>query len=377
MVFLALALALACGAALASEGQEDRWRERVERSLGADHFGAGATALVGGAVAGDLFLAGGEVIVGNEVGGDLVAAGGTIRIDADTGQDVYAAGGELSLNARVARNARLAGGKLDIGPQAHIAGNLTAAAGKVNVRGPVDGYVLAAAERIYIDAPIGGDVELRSRSIELGPRARIAGALRYAAQTELQRDPAAQIGGGVVRIAPSRTADWTRIGEAAKAAIIAAFWIWNVGMMMLAVVLVLLAPESAARLAETARRRFWTSLLVGFLTLVATPIAIAILLATGIGAPLGLLLLLAYVAVLLVGYSVAGVALGQAVLERIKADCARRRAWQAGAAALALLVLALLALVPVLGGVVAFVALLVGAGALLFRAGTDARSAAT
>ncbi|MDX1375284.1 MAG: polymer-forming cytoskeletal protein [Burkholderiales bacterium] len=373
MRFYALALALACAAALASDGQDDSWRERVERSVGADRFGAGGTALVSSSVAGDLFLAGGEVIVGDEVGGDLVAAGGTIRIDADSGQDVYAAGGQLSLNARVARNARLAGGKLDIGPRARIAGSLAAAGGRINVRGPVDGYVLAAAKRVYIDAPIGGDVELRASSIELGPRARIAGGLRYAAQTELQRDPAAEIGGSVERIEPRRAADWLRIGDAVEGAIVAAFWIWTVGMMVLAVVFVVVAPKSATQLAETVRGRFWTSLLVGFLTLVAAPIAIAILLATGIGAPLGLLLLLAYAAVLLVGYAAAGVALGQGVLERINPDRTRHRAWQAAAAVLALLVLTLLALIPVLGGLIAFVALLVGAGALLFRAGTGAR----
>ena len=39
MRFIALALALACGAVLASDRDDDRSFERVERSLGADRFG--------------------------------------------------------------------------------------------------------------------------------------------------------------------------------------------------------------------------------------------------------------------------------------------------------------------------------------------------
>ena len=91
---------------------------------------------------------------------------------------------------------------------------------------------------------------------------------------------------------------------------------------------------------------------------------------TIIGIPLGLLAILGYVALLLVGYVWLSVVVGGMLLDRFSAGSAARTAWRVGAAALAMLALALLARIPVIGGFVMFAALVVGIGmivAVVFR----------
>ncbi len=351
-------------AALAADDDAEAFRtKRVVAGLGADRFIAGETATLREAVSGDAFLAGGDVLVDQSVGGDLVAAGGEIRIDAVASQDVYAAGGRVLLDGSVGRNARVAGGRVDIGPRARVAGNVTMAGGRIAMRGAVDGYVQVAGERILLDGPVGGDVEARGQTIELGPDARIAGTLRYASGKELIRDPAAQVQGEIEQLPQSRA--WTNLGRAGRSAAEIAFWVWSLGLILLAAVLVLVAPVSM-RVADTVRGRLMLSFVIGFVALVSVPVAAALLLATGVGAPLGVLALLGYAAALLVGYVFAGVALGQVALGRMR-GASPTPGWRAGAAALGLLALAIVSRIPFAGAVIALLALIIGTGALVLQ----------
>ena len=118
------------------------------------------------------------------------------------------------------------------------------------------------------------------------------------------------------------------------------------------------------------------ALLSGFIELVCIPVAALIFFITLIGAPLGLLALLLYFVLLLLGYVATSVALGDWALQRWKTEAAARTAWRIGAAVLAVLVLALLGSVPWLGGLVAFVALLAGIGAIVLQLTPGSQSAA-
>jgi cytoskeletal protein CcmA (bactofilin family) len=322
---------------------------------GADRFVAGGSALVSQATKGDLVAAGGELRLSAPVGGDVLAAGGSLTIEGNLAEDLYAAGGEVRFDGTLAGNARVAGGSVSIGRSARIEGNTSLAGGRVAVQGALGGYLHAAGGRVLIDGPVQGNVEVAAGSLEVGPQARIDGALRYRTRAPLRMDPAAEVRGGVERL-PFEAYD----ERAARFAVGAAFGVWLLGLMLLAALLAGLLPGPTGRVAQAARQRFGWSLLSGFLALVAVPPAIVILLVTVIGIPLALLAVLLYLALILAGYVGAGIALGNAVLRR----------WQGGwrralAAALGVLVVSLLALVPWLGALVVFVALITGMGAIL------------
>lgn len=357
-------IAAAVGANAATDGKSHMGR-RAEHSLGADRFLAGPTVLVRQSVTGDLFAAGGEIDVVAKVDGDVVLSGGRVQLDAPAGQDVYAAGGRVAVDAAVARNVRIAGGSVQIGPRAKIGGGATIAGGKVDVLGPVERYLQIAAASVYIDAPVGGDVEAVGRYIELGPNARIAGRLNYAAEQAPIRHPEAQVAGGIKAIALPPGKDFKIPPWRGVARVIS--WLWTAGLMLLAAVLVAAFPDVALRVARTARQRLGLSLLLGFAGLVVIPSAAAVIALTAVGAPLALLAGLLYLGLLLVGYVAAGIALGDAVLSRWGAAHAQWMGRRAGAAAVAILLIALLAYVPIAGVLITLFALLVGMGAILLQ----------
>ena len=336
----------------------------VERALGDDHFSAGGAIRVTQPVAGDLIAAGGNVDVDAAVNGDAVVAGGTVRIAGAVGASLYAGGGQVTLDGAVGRSARIGGGRIEIARKASVTGNLSVAGGDVRVDGTVKGYVQAAGGRVWINGPVGGDVVSTGGAVELGPDARIAGRLRYASRSELQRDPAAQVAGGVERMsieapAPARAQRSFARGGA---------FVWTAGLMVLTALLVGVLPAFTARAGRTLHTRVGMSLLIGFIALVCIPVAGLILLITLIGIPLALLAFGLYFMLLIVGYVMTGIGIGDWVLGRYRAAVAARTGWRIGAAVLAVLAIALLARIPFVGGVFTFAALIAGVGALVIQA---------
>jgi cytoskeletal protein CcmA (bactofilin family) len=339
--------------------------EAVDREAGGDRFSAGSTVRVSAPVAADLLVAGGDVEVDTRVGGDVLAVGGNVRIRGDVDSGIFAAGGDLRVNAHVKRSVRIAGGQVEIGPKAELGSNLSIAGGQVRVEGPVFGYVQAAGGSIVLDGPVGGDVWVRGGRISLGPNARIGGRLQYASGAELQQDPAAIIKGGVEKLdVPARRARTHQEDERAGGYI---GWIWMSGLMVLAVVMVSVAPAFTARVSSALRQRPWFALLMGFVVLICVPVAAVILLVTIIGLPLGLLALFAYPVLLLLGYVLTPIGISDWVMQRFAPDRMQSLVWRAGAAAAAVVLIALLARLPAIGGVLAFLALLFGLGALILQ----------
>lgn len=338
----------------------------AERDFGADHFVAGARVTLKQPVAGDLIAAGGNVEVDEPVNGDAVVAGGNLRFTANVGQSLYATGGQLRVDGKVGRNMRIAGGQVHLGPQAQVGGNISVGGGQVDIDGHVKGYLQAAGGQIAINGAIDGDVLASAGVIELGPKSRIGGKLRYASDKELKRDAAAVILGGIERLAGNETgSSYAKAGYGIGRV---AGWIWSVGLMLLAALIVAVFPGFCERVSASIQTRFGMSVLVGFIVLVCVPVAVIILLSTVIGIPLGLLAMGIYLVSLLPGYVSAGIGLGDWALRRLRTGLAERTAWRAGAAALAILVIALLARIPWLGGLVALLVLLMGLGALALQA---------
>jgi cytoskeletal protein CcmA (bactofilin family) len=354
-------LCLVC-CALAFTAWADGEDKSVERDFDKDHFATGGAVKINQPVTGDLMAAGGNIEVNAPVSGDAMLAGGTLRMNASIAQSLYAAGGQLSINGVIGRNARVAGGQIEFGPTSVVAGNVSIGGGQVTTRGQIKGYLLAAGGKVLIDGVVAGDVEAHSGQLELGPNARIAGKLRYASRAELKRDPAAQVQGAVERV--DLAGGWPVPEDVEHGMGRAGGWIWAIGLLIVAGVLVAALPAFYARVTETVRTRFAMSVLLGFVMLVCIPIAAILFFITIIGVPLGLLLIAMYLTLLVIGYVASGIALGEWALMRLKFDRRNSRYWRMGAAALGVLMVGLLARVPWLGGWIVLLALLAGLGAL-------------
>ena len=271
------------------------------------------------------FFVGGNVRITEPVEGALRAAGGTVKVKAPVNGDAYIAGGSVVIDDS-------------------INGELHAAGGDVRINGPVT-----------------GDASIAAGTLELGPNARIDGKLQFHGE-DLRRAPGAQVNGGIEQ---GRHARWSIHHERTAAERFMHGWIWSAGLIALAALIAAALPGTSQRMAQQLRERPWVTPLVGLLALSSIPIAAVVMMITIIGIPIGLLALIGYVALLLVGYVWVAVVAGGMLLDRVKPETAASTAWHVGAAMLAMLVLAIMVRVPFVGGLVKFSALVVGVGMIL------------
>ena len=231
-------------------------------------------------------------------------------------------------------------------------GDVVVIDGDVLVRGTVDGDLVVLQGDVTLRGTVKGDVIAGKDKVIVGDRGRIDGDLRYGDEKP-EGATSDKVGGDVERF------DFESIAAPAGAGIVLGLWLAvTFSIFLLGLVLLLLFPRAADAIARSSVGK---SLLVGLGLLILLPIVAVIALVTIVGIPLGLVLLLAYVLLLAIGYVSAAWAIGRRILKPPKA---RILAFLVG-----LVILRLLALIPFVGGLIGFLATLLGLGALAIAAG--------
>jgi hypothetical protein len=359
---LATVLVLAIGGCSLSVDRD----HGVTQQFGTDYVGAGGILNLTDPVAGDAFLAGGQVATASEVNGDLVAAGGEVSIGGSVGDDLYAAGGDVKVDAIVHGNARVGGGDVAVGPATVIAGATTLAGGRVNFEGNSHGYLKMSGGTVTMAGQANGDVEVRSDELVIGPDTQVGGRLIYRGPTAPLVPEGAVIAGGIdfheVGRGSYMHGDRGPVREAVH-------WVgsalWLAGVFFVGALFLILFPGLSARAADTIGRDPWQSLGLGVAILVCVPFVAVILLITIVGIPLALLLVPLYLLLMFLGWIVAALFVGQRGLAVVRGSRPVTTGWRLLALLLALLALSLVRHLPFVGGLVAFLALIAGIGALV------------
>lgn len=323
-----------------------------------NHYLIGTRVQVDGPVRGDLLAAGGEVRVESRVDGDVMVAGGSVALRGPVGGDVRAAGGEVLVDGAVGGELLAAGGSVTLPADTVIGGRAWLSGGHVEVSGSVRGPLEVTAGSVRLAGRVAGDVDITAQEVEVAPGARVDGRLRYRSAEPARIDPRAQIAGGVERLAlpTPDTGPWVRTGVSVLK--ILSF----VGVVLLGVVVLLLLPQASLNAARFTTSAPLKSLLFGFALLVSAPVAALLLMISIIGLPLAFALLAIYVLALMLAWITAALALGDLGARALRRTRPSRYApWLAFAGGL--LLLWLLGYVPIVGGIVRFIALLLGLGA--------------
>lgn len=333
-----------------------------EGTIKEDLYLAGGTVDVLADVTGDVIAAGGTVTVDNAVSGDVIVGGGTVAIRARVGDDVRAAGGNVAISGPVKGDAVAAGGRVLLARTATVGERAWLAGGSINVAGQVGRELRVGGGEVVISGEVGGNVEVFADELEVQPGAVIKGNLVYHSRNEARIAGDAKIAGTVTRrpLGDDDDAD-EAFGGIARLG-------FYVTLMVAAVVLYLLFPLAAVAVARTGREAPWKSLGLGLAVLAGTPLVIVLLMVTLIGLWLGLITLVAYFLLLLLGFLVGVLTLGDLGLRLVGRDQTAAKGARVLAIVVASLALWIIGFVPILGGLVGFVLLLFGLGALMLFA---------
>ena len=330
----------------------DRQRTSMVVRRGGDLVGSGGTIHVSDSVSGDIMLAGGEIDFSGTTGGDYLGAGGDQDVSGRIHGSVRIAGGNVLVSSVIDRNATIAGGNVELREASVVEGNAYLAGGNIVVAGTVRQLLRATGGTIHIGGVVG-DVNVSAQRLRVGPRARIDGDLRYRVPAEnVEIDSAATITGQIISL-PTR--NWATVWLVMQL-------LWGLGFLLAGAVLIALLPGIATAAADGVRARPGVAAGFGVMWLLLLPLGMGLAAVTVVGLPLAILLLAAYLIVLYLSGVVLALAIGRVILR----DWARDgRGRLVVAFLLGGVLLILLGLIPLIGGFVILLAIIMGSGALL------------
>ena len=314
-------------------------------------------------VRGNEFLAGGYVELSDRVPENAFVSGGDVLVDGIVGRNLYAAGGDVRLEGQVEEDVRMAGGTLRVSSEARIGDDATLAGGSIVMDGAIAGDLRAYGERIVVNGSVDGDVEFSGEDLRLGPDARIGGEVVYRSRDDIIVDSGAQVAGRISKSTGDRA--WRKV---ARGATIVGGITVSLGMVLLGAVLVLGMPRFSREAGATIRGKPWHVLGLGCAMLIGVPVALAVLLVTIVGIPLAVLLAFAYGAMLMLGFLIAAIFVGDVVLERIDPKKLDSVWWRALFMLLAVVAIAIVRQVPFAGPLAWWALFLAGIGAFTMRA---------
>jgi hypothetical protein len=226
--------------------------------------------------------------------------------------------------------------------------------GDATIDGTVEGNAVAFNGDVTIRGRVVGDVVAFTGHVTLASGASVGGDIVSRTDPTIAQD--ATLGGRIVRN-ELRAQSLVLVGRLA-------FWVVaSVSSLLLGLLIVLVFPRGADATVDAARRRVGASIGFGALVFVGIPIVGAIALATIVGALFGIAVLTGMVLLYSVAYAAGALAAGRLLLKPPrKAVLAFLLGWT---------ILRVLALVPVIGGVLFVAAAVWGFGALAV-AGTRA-----
>jgi cytoskeletal protein CcmA (bactofilin family) len=172
IAIVAVALASLTPVALAQQtelGGKVRSGQTVDVPAGqtvqGDLLASPGTVRVDGRVDGDLVATGGRITVAGTVTGDLLAAGGNITVagSGQVGGDARLAGGQVRMEGRVGEDLLVAAGQATVARGAQVGGDLIFAAGRMVRDGAVAGSVLGSTGNYTRAGSVGGSEKVTVR----------------------------------------------------------------------------------------------------------------------------------------------------------------------------------------------------------------------
>lgn len=311
----------------------------------------------------DLFIVGESIKISGTVDGDVYAAAGNINVDGQISGDLVVVGGNLTVNSAVIGDSLIVGaGQVTIDDDSQIKGSLIIGSGSLHNQAPIGRNAMIGSGEVYLDSTVGKEARIGAGTLTLGPNTKIGGDLTYALgeeTSELNLSDEATIAGTVQKFSPPD--NWSRQDKVSPEKLYTSWSILSFLSSLLVGLLALrLLPKSAKAVSSIASNHTLRSLGTGLLAIIVVFPMFLLLLFTGVGAPLGFILL----SIFLVYLYLSSLVTSQIVGIWLTAQFGKK--WTSYAMFITgLTALSIVKFIPFFGWLIGFAACLIGLGALL------------
>lgn len=299
-----------------------------------------------GNVNGSIYAAGGSLSISGDITGALTAAGNTVAISGKKNV-VTVAGRSIQLSSLAARNIAAAGNDITLDSRSKIERDAYLAANSITTHGAVGRDLWVNGGSVSIGSNVTGNLHATGQRISLLPGAVVKGNVIYSSPNAIRIADSAKVTGKVIR----QPYSVKRAGPNPFAAWLLRF----IAMWIFGAVLISLFPGWTKAASDQLMSKPGWSFLWGLIIFIVTPIAILIALVTLIGIPLSVAVLAVYILALLLAGIITSVTVGRLIARNASI-------WLQ--LLVGLLVLSVIAAIPFLGGLVQFLVILFGLGAL-------------
>lgn len=321
----------------------------------------------------ETWLSAENIDITGSVASDLLATTQNASLDGVFQQDVWCIGGRrISASGDFQNDARLlaqtiqffgtasgpviaAGNTVKIGRGAVLENGLLCLGETMILEGDITGDVKVFAANVTLGGTINGDVQLTAPKITVLPKTIINGDLTYTAPGDLVLPASATLSGTLHKNLPP-----PKVVRLFKSNLPLHF-MFGLAALVTGLVFAGLFPRYTGAAVHAIRHSTGTCILIGSFTIIPLPLIGGLLLFTGFGTTLGLLILLAYGMLAYLSKMIVAYWIGSRILRR--KDFSRRTA--AAPLALGLLVLYTLIAVNALSFIIHVLLIIFGLGALL------------
>ena len=320
-----------------------------------------------GDVHGDLAVAADVIRLRGRVDGNVFAAARTVELDPDARIEgsLFAVGETLEIEGAVRDSSYLAGSRLELAETSRIGRNAIGAGNLLELNGQVGRDASFAGERARLRGRVERDLTVWGADISLLEAAVIGRDLEawLRAEQEIEVADGAQILGETrrreIEIEPR-----SRFAQYGEVSFYLLELVKFVAALVVGMLLLTLFP-ALAYVSVGSARSFFTSAGIGFLVLVAVPIAAVITAITVIGIPLALISVGVYIVLLYLAQLPVAAWIGSSLLGEPDEPTAVELVWPL---AVGLILIYIASNLPFIGGPIALLTLLLGLGLLMREA---------
>lgn len=163
-----------------------------------DYFARGSTVEISGVVNGDVYILGGQVFIDGQINGNLLVCGGAVQVEGSVVNNVRAACGQVAISGNIGGSVTSLCGTLKILPSAKIGKSVVTLAGNTDLSGDIGGSVYVGTSSLRIADTIRGSVTAYVNTLRITSRANVIGPLEYWSNSDALADKNANLSGGII-----------------------------------------------------------------------------------------------------------------------------------------------------------------------------------